>query len=104
MKKRTKKHQVPISSLYLLWVIYWDKPVYIFARQSNSLLLNMQNVTFHLLFIITFVCLSVPQIVAYFYAAKLSIKLFSLIYFPVSVVRKWDEFEIVTETRPIKTI
>ncbi len=62
-----------------------------FARQSNSLLLNMQNV--HLLFIITFVCLSVPQTVAYLDAAKFSIKLFSLIYFPASVVRRLEEIE-----------
>ncbi len=47
-------------------------------------------------FIIEFVCLSVPHTVAYFDAAKFSIKLFSFIYFPVSVVRQWDEYEIVT--------
>ncbi len=61
----------------------------------------MQHV--HLLFIITFVCLSVPHIVAYFDAAKFSIKLFSFKYFIVSVVRQPDEYEIVTETRLIKT-
>ncbi len=61
----------------------------------------MQNL--HLLVIIAFVCLSVPHTVAYLDAAKFSIKLFSLIYFPVSVVRQRDEYEIVTETRPIKT-
>ncbi len=38
-----------------------------------------------------------------FDAAKFSIKLFSLIYFTVSVVRQRDECEIMTETRPIKT-
>ncbi len=38
----------------------------------------------------------------YFDAAIFSIKLFSLVYFTVSVVRQWDEYEIVTETRPIK--
>ncbi len=38
-----------------------------------------------------------------FDAAKFSTKLFSLIYFTVSVVRQGDEYEIVTETRPIKT-
>ncbi len=41
--------------------------------------------------------------ILYFDAAKLSIKLFSLIYFTVSVVRQRNEYEIVTETRPIKT-
>ncbi len=54
-------------------------------------------------FIITFVCLSVPHTLAYFDAAKFSIKLFSLTYFSVSVVRQQNEYEIVTETRPIKT-
>ncbi len=101
MEKKNKETPGSYYSLYLLWEIYWHKPVYIFARQSNSLLLNMQNV--HLLFIITFVCLSVPQTVAYLDAAKFSIKLFSLIYFPASVVRQLEEFEKVTETQPIKT-
>ncbi len=39
-----KKHQVPITSLSLHWAIYWHKPVYIFAGQGCSLLLNMLNV------------------------------------------------------------
>ncbi len=41
--------------------------------------------------------------ILYFDAAKFSIKLFSLIYFTVSVVRQQDEYEIVIETQPIKT-
>ncbi len=41
--------------------------------------------------------------ILYFDAAKFSVKLFSLIYFTVSVVRQRDEYEIVTETQPIKT-
>ncbi len=41
--------------------------------------------------------------ILYFDAAKFSIKLFSLVYFSVSVVRQRDEYEIVTETRSIKT-
>ncbi len=74
----------------------------LFVRQDSSLLLKMQNV--HLLFIIAFVCLSVPHtVVAYFDGAKFSIKLFSFIYFIVSVVRQWDEYEIMTDTWPIKT-
>ncbi len=44
------------------------------------------------------------QAIPNFEAAKFSIKQFSLIYFSVSVVRQWNEYEIVTETRPIKTI
>ncbi len=60
----------------------------------------MQNV--HLLFIIKFVCLSVPHTVVYFDAAKFSIKLFSFIYFIFSVVRQLDKFERITEKRTIK--
>ncbi len=37
----------------------------------------------------------------YFDAAKFSVKLFSFIYFTVSVVRQRNEYEIVTEMRPI---
>ncbi len=44
-----KKFQVPITTLSLHWTIYLLKPVYIFARQSSSLLLNMQNVHYLLL-------------------------------------------------------
>ncbi len=58
-------------------------------------------------FIITFVCLSVPHtVVAYFEAAKFSIKRFSFIYFIAYVVRQrvnGNEYEIMTEMRPIKT-
>ncbi len=50
-----------------------------------------------------YICLSVPHTVAYFDAAKFSIKQFSIIYFIVSVVRQWDKYEIMTETRTIKT-
>ncbi len=50
----------------------------------------MQNI--HLLFIIAFVCLSVPHtVIAYFDAAIFSIKQFSFIYFIISVVRQRDE-------------
>ncbi len=40
----------------------------------------------------------------YFNAAKFSVKLFSLIYFTVSVVKQRNEYEKVTVTQPIKTI
>ncbi len=49
-----------------------------------------------------YICLPLCHIL-HFDAAKFSIKLFSLIYFTVSVVRQRNEYEIVTETRPIKT-
>ncbi len=38
-----------------------------------------------------------------FYVAKFSIKLFSLIYLTVSVVRLRNEYEIVAETQSIET-
>ncbi len=41
--------------------------------------------------------------ILYFDAAKFSIKQFSFIYLTVSVVRQWNEYEIVTEAQPIKT-
>ncbi len=95
MKKINTRFPLLLS---LLWAIYLHKPVYIFAHRA-ALLLKMQNV--HLLFIITFVSLSTH--ILYFDEAKFSIKRFSLVYFTVSVVRQRNEYEIVTETRPIKT-
>ncbi len=51
--------------------------------------MNMQNVE---------ACLPLcAHIYLYFDAAKFSIKLFSFIYFTVSVVGQWNEYEIVTE-------
>ncbi len=48
-------------------------------------------------------CLTLCANILYFDAAKFSTKLFSFKYFTVFVVRQWDEYEIVTETLPIKT-
>ncbi len=42
-------------------------------------------------FIITSVCLCAH--ILYFDAAKFSVKLFSLVYLTVSVVREWNEYE-----------
>ncbi len=50
-----------------------------------------------------YICLPLCAHILYFDAAKFSIKLFSFVYFTVSVVRQQNEYEIVTETRPIKT-
>ncbi len=58
MKK--KNIEIPGSYYFSFFALSnLHKPVYIFAGQGSSLLLNMQNV--HLLFIIRFVCLSVPH-------------------------------------------
>ncbi len=54
----------------------------------------------YLLFIITFVCLSVPTY-CILMQLKFSIKLVTLVDLSDSVVRQRDEYEIVTETRPI---
>ncbi len=49
------------------------------------------------------ICVPLCAQILHFDAAKLSIKRFSFIYFTVSVVRQWNEYEKVIETRPIKT-
>ncbi len=94
------KFQVPMPSLSLHWAIYLHNPVYVFVGQDSSLLLNMQNV----FIIYYYICLPLCAHILYFDGAKFSIKQFSLVYFTVSVVRRWGEYELVTETRPIKTI
>ncbi len=45
------------------------------------------------------ICFTLCAHILYFDAAKFSIKLFSLEYFSVSVVRQQDEYEIEIETR-----
>ncbi len=50
-----------------------------------------------------YICFPLCAHILYFDEAKFSIKLFSLVYFTVSVVRQRNECEIVTETRSIKT-
>ncbi len=50
-----------------------------------------------------YICLPLCVHILYFDAAKFSIKQFSLIYFTVSAVRKWNDYEKGIETRPIKT-
>ncbi len=47
-----------------------------------------------------YICFPFFAHILYFDEAKFSIK---LVYFTVSVVRQRNEYEIVTETRPIKT-
>ncbi len=101
--RHIKKHtysRFPLL-LFLCSEQFTDTSLFTFS-QDRAALLNMQNL--HLLFIITFVFLSVPHtVMAYFDAAIFSIKLFSFIYLIISVVRQRDEYEIMTETRPIKT-
>ncbi len=47
-----------------------------------------------------YICFPIFAHILYFDEAKFSIK---LVYFTVSVVRQRNEYEIVTEMRPIKT-
>ncbi len=51
-----------------------------------------------------YICFTLCAHILYFDEAKFSIKLFSVVYFSFSVVRQWNEYEIVTEMRPINTI
>ncbi len=50
-----------------------------------------------------YICFSLSAHILYFDADKFSVKLFALIYLNVSVVRQWNEYEKVIETRAIKT-
>ncbi len=50
-----------------------------------------------------YICFPLCAHILYIDAAKFSIKQFSFVYFTVSVVRQWNENEIVTVGRPIKT-
>ncbi len=99
MKKEHRNTRFPLL-LFLYTEQFTDTNLFTFSQDRAALLLNMQNV--HLLFIITFVSPLCAHIL-YFDEAKFSIKLFSLVYFTVSVVKQQNEYEIVTETRPIKT-
>ncbi len=49
-----------------------------------------------------YICFPLFAHILYFDAAKFSIKQFLFIYLTVSVVRQWNEYEKVIETRPIK--
>ncbi len=52
------------------------------------------------MYIYYYICFPLCAHILYFDEAKFSIK---LVYFTVSVVRQRNEYEIVSETRPIKT-
>ncbi len=94
-----KKCQVPITSVSLHWAIYSHDPVYIFAWQGSS---SSEHAKCAYI-IYYYICFTLCAHVLYFDAGKFLIKLFSLIHFTVSVVRQQNEYEIVTETRSIKT-
>ncbi len=76
--------------------MYLHKPVYISARQASSSFEHAACIIYYYMF------LPLCAHILYFDAAKFSIKLFSLVYFSVSVVRQWNKYEIVIETGPLK--
>ncbi len=96
-----KKYKVPITSLSLHWSIYWHKPVYMFAHRPAHFFWTCKMYIAYIVYY--YICLHLCAHILYFDAAKFSIKQFSLIYFTVSVVRQWNEYEKVIETRPIMT-
>ncbi len=55
------------------------------------------------MYIYYYICFPLCVHLLYFNEAKFSIKQFSLVCFTVSVVRQRNEYEIMTETQPIKT-
>ncbi len=89
MKKETPGSHYTLS---LHGAIYSHKPVYISAGQGSSLL-NMQMYIAYIIIIALFASLCTHT----FEADKFSIKQFSFIYFTVSVVRRWNEYEIVID-------
>ncbi len=73
---------------------------------TNLFFFNLAFIAFwkralHIFIIYYYICLPLCAHILYFDAAKFSIKLVSLVDFSDSVVRQRDEYEIVTETRPI---
>ncbi len=94
MSIRHMKKEIPGSHYFSFFALSnLHKPVYIFAGQGSSSS-EHAKCTFIIYY---YICFPLCAHILYFDAAKLSIKLFSLIYFTVSVVRQRNEYEIVTE-------
>ncbi len=91
------KFQVPITSLSLHWVFYLQ--ICLDFCRTGQLTSEHAKCTFIIYY---YICLPLCAHTLYFDSAKFSIKLFSLIYLTVAVVKQRYEYEIVTETRPIK--
>ncbi len=96
-----KKYQV-LLLLFLCTEQFTDTNLFTFSLHDRAaLLLNRKNV--HSLYYLLLHLFASLCHTLYSDAAKFSIKLFSFIYFTVSVVRQRDEYKIVIETWPIKT-
>ncbi len=99
LEEMKRKKRTEISSHYFSFFALSNylTPVYISTRQGSSS--TEQDKCIFIIYY--YICLLLCAHILYFDAAKFSIKLFSLVYVSVSVVRQRDEYEIVTETRPI---
>ncbi len=87
----------PLLLLLCTEQFYLHKPVYCRTGQ-------LRTCKMYIAYIIHYcICFPLCAHILFFDAAKISIKLFSFIYLTVTVVRQWDEYEIVIETWPIKT-
>ncbi len=87
------KFQVPITSFFALSNLLTQTCLH-FCTQGSS---SYENAKYTFI-IYYYICFPIFAHILYFDAAKFSIKLFSLVYFTVSVVRQRNEYEIVTET------
>ncbi len=75
----------------LLFMLYVDYGI----NNNKHTVLQNAKCTFIIYY---YICFPLCAHILYFDEAKFSIKLFSLVYFTVSVVRQRNEYEIVTET------
>ncbi len=99
MSIRHEKRNTRFPLLLFLCTEQFTQTCLHFCTQGSSSSENAKC-TFNIYY---YICFPIFAHILYFDEAKYSIKLFSLVYFTVSVVRQWNEYEIVTETRPIKT-
>ncbi len=99
MSIRHMEKLIPGSHYFFLCTEQFTQTCLHFCTQCSSSSENAKC-TFIIYY---YICFPLCAHILYFDEAIFSIKLFSLIYVTVSVVRQRNEYEIVTETRPIKT-
>ncbi len=99
MSIRHMKKEIPGSHYFFLCTEQFTQTCLHFCTQGSSSSENAKC-TFIIYY---YICLPLCAHILYFDEAIFSIKLFSLVYFTVSVVRQRNEYEIVTETQPNKT-
>ncbi len=97
MSIRHMKKEIPGSHYFFLCTEqFTDTNLFTFLHTGSSSTENAKCTCI----IYYYICFPIFAHILYFDEAKFSIK---LVYFTVSVVRQRNEYEIVTETRPIKT-